>query len=310
MTTAVARSRSPIAVAIRRTMRSGGGRLGALALLLVIVAGFCAPLLTALEGQNPSDFNGDLVDGNNGGNPYGSFGGVSGSHWFGVEPGTGRDLFALVAYGLRTTILIALAATIVSVIIGAAVGMAMGYLGGWFEAVLGRFVDFMFGFPSLLFLIALQLIVPADIPKPVVLAVVLAAFGWVGTARLIHTQTKQLAAREFIDAAKASGTPLRRVFGGELLPNLVGTLAVVVALSFPATVAVSAGLSFLGVGIGADTPDLGVLIGSSITWTYTGADAGYLIFPSIVLLLIVLGATLLGDALRDAFDVRTEENAR
>jgi peptide/nickel transport system permease protein len=310
VTATISRTRSPIAAAIRRTTRSGGGRLGAVALLAVIVAGFCAPLLAALEGQNPSDFNGALVDGNNGGNPLGSFGGVSGSHWFGVEPGTGRDLFALVVYGLRTTILIALAATVVSVIIGAAVGMAMGYLGGWFEAVLGRFVDFMFGFPTLLFLIALQLIVPADIPKPVVLAVVLAAFGWVGTARLIHTQTKQLAAREFIDAAKASGTPLHRVFTGELLPNLVGTLAVVVALSFPATVAVSAGLSFLGVGIGADTPDLGVLIGSSITWTYTGADAGYLIFPSIVLLLIVLGATLLGDALRDAFDVRTEENAR
>lgn len=310
MTTAVARSRSPISAAVHRTMRSGGGRIGALALLAVIVAGFCAPLLTALEGQNPSDFHGELVDGNNGGNPIGTFGGVSGAHWFGVEPGTGRDLFALVVYGLRTTILIALAATIVSVIIGAAVGMAMGYLGGWFEAALGRFVDFMFGFPTLLFLIALQLIVPADIPKPVVLAVVLAAFGWVSTARLIHTQTKQLAAREFIDAAKASGTPLHRVFGGELLPNLVGTLAVVVALSFPATVAVSAGLSFLGVGIGADTPDLGVLIGSSITWTYTGADAGYLIFPSVVLLLIVLGATLLGDALRDAFDVRAEENAR
>jgi peptide/nickel transport system permease protein len=291
-------------------MRSGGGLIGAIVLLAVLLAGFCAPLLARLEGQDPKSFHGELIDGNNGGNPFGSFGGVSGSHWFGVEPGTGRDLFALVVYGLRTTVLIALAATVVSVIIGAAVGMAMGYLGGWFEAILGRFVDFMFGFPTLLFLIALQLIIPADIPKPVVLTIVLSAFGWVGTARLIHTQTRQLAAREFVDAARASGTPLRRVFVGELLPNLVGTLAVVVALSFPATVAVSAGLSFLGVGLGADTPDLGVLIGSSITWTYTGADAGYLIFPSIALLLIVLGATLLGDALRDSFDVRTEENAR
>ncbi|WP_265445796.1 ABC transporter permease [Flexivirga meconopsidis] len=306
MTAAVARARSPLSLALRRTARSFGGRLGAAILLLVLLAGLCAPLLAALEGQDPHAFNGDLVDGNNGGNPFGSFGGVSGTHWFGVEPGTGRDLFALVVYGIRTTVIIAIAATVISVIIGATIGMAMGYLGGWFEAVLGRFVDFMFGFPTLLFLIALQLIVPSSIPKPVVLTVVLAAFGWVSTARLIHTQTRQLAAREFIDAARASGTPLRRVFVSELLPNLVGTLAVVVALSFPATVAVSAGLSFLGVGLDPSSPDLGVLIGQSITWTYTGADAGYLIFPSIALLLIILGATLLGDALRDAFDVRTE----
>lgn len=308
MTATVGATRSPLATALRRTARSASGRAGSIILLAILLAALCAPLLAALEGQNPTTFNGNLVNGNDGGNPIGSFGGVNGAHWFGVEPGTGRDLFALVVYGIRTSVLIALSATVISVVIGTLVGMTMGYLGGWYEAVLGRFVDFMFGFPTLLFLIALQLIVPSDIPKQVVLTLVLAAFGWVGTARLVHSQTRQLAAREFIDAAKASGTPLHRVFSSELLPNLVGTLAVVVALGFPATVAVSAGLSFLGVGLGPNTPDLGVLIGQSITWTYTGADIGYLIFPCVALFLIILGATLVGDALRDAFDVRTEES--
>lgn len=298
------RVRSPLADAVRQFRRSRPGMAGLVMVLVVVLAGLLAPLVVRLAGQDPFTFHGDLIDPANGGAPLGFLGGVSAEHWFGVEPGTGRDLFALVLYGIRTSVLIAVAATAMSVTFGVLLGLAMGYLGGTFEAVMGRFVDFMFGFPALLFLIAIQVIVPTTFPRTVLLALSLALFGWVGTARLIHGQARLLSARQFVEAARAAGTPSLRILVGELLPNLVGTVAVIVAMSFPATVATGAGLSFLGIGVSPNTPELGRLIGSSVTWTYTGADPGYLIFPGAALFVLVLGCTLAGDAVRDAFDVR------
>lgn len=304
------RVRSPSADALRQFRHSGPGMAGAIMVVAVILAGLLAPLITKLVGQDPNTFHGELVDAANGGAPFGFLGGVSAQHWFGVEPGTGRDLFALVMYGIRTSVLIAVAATAMAVTFGVALGMAMGYLGGLFEAVMARFVDFMFGFPALVFLIAIQVVVPPAFPRTVLLALSLAFFGWVGTARLIHGQARLLSARQFVEAARSSGTPSWRILSAELLPNLIGTVAVIVAMSFPATVATGAGLSFLGIGVSPNTPELGRLIGASVTWTYTGADPGYLIFPGAALFVLVLGSTLAGDAVRDAFDVRMSQGSR
>ncbi|GAB48318.1 putative peptide ABC transporter permease protein [Mobilicoccus pelagius NBRC 104925] len=300
------RTVSPTRAALHRALRGTQARAGLVCLGLVLGLALLAPLLVALEGQHVGQFDGAAVDAATGGTPIGPFGGVSSRHWLGVEPGTGRDLLALIAYGTRTSIGIAAGATLLAASFGVLVGLAMGYSGGWFEAVMGRFVDFMFGFPSLLFLIAVQLIVPPEFPRALLITLALAFFGWVGTARLVHGQAAALSRREFVLAARASGTPVHRILTGELLPNLVGTVVVVVALQFPGTVGVGAGLSFLGIGVGPQTPELGRLIGQSITWTYTGADPWYLLFPGATLFLLVLGSTLLGDSLRDAFDVRLD----
>ncbi|SER73720.1 peptide/nickel transport system permease protein [Propionibacterium cyclohexanicum] len=301
------RLRGPFAEALGQLRHDRMGMIGLGCVLLVVGAGLFAPVLAAIAGQDPYTFHSDLIDAANGGQPIGPLGGVSSTHWFGVEPQTGRDLFALVVYGIRTSVLIALGATFLSVTFGVLLGLAMGYFGGVFEYVMGRFVDFMFGFPSLLFLIAIQLIVPPEFPRTVLLALSLAVFGWVSTARLIHGQAKSLVNRDFIEAARSTGTPPGRILRAEMLPNLVGTVAVITALSFPTTISTAAGLSFLGVGVSPTTPELGRLIGQSVTWTYTGADVGFLLFPGAALLILMLGSTLLGDALRDAFDVRMGE---
>ncbi|GAB3622627.1 ABC transporter permease [Mariniluteicoccus endophyticus] len=290
-----------------RLLRARQFHVGAVCLTSVALVGLFAPLITALTGQDPATFDSTAIDAASGGVPIGPFGGVSSRHLLGVEPGTGRDLLALIAHGIRTSIGIAAGATIFALAIGVTVGLLAGYCGGWVEAVLGRFVDFMFGFPSLLFLIAIQLIVPPDFPKPVLIILALAAFGWAATARLVGGQAKVIAARDYVTAARATGATHRDILVGEILPNLVSTVIVVAALKFPAFVATGAGLSFLGIGVGPQTPELGRLIGNSITWTYTGADIWYLLFPGAALLLIVLGSMLVGDALRDAYDVKTEE---
>lgn len=268
--------------------------------------GLLAPVLTAIEGRDATTFDSLAIDANTGGAPLGHFGGISSTHWLGVEPGTGRDLLALICYGIRTSVSIALGATALACTAGILLGLAMGYVGGLFEALASRFVDFMFGFPALLFLIAIQLIVPAEFPRPLLIMLSLALFGWAGTARLVHGQARALAARDYIVAARASGAGVWSILTGELLPNMLGTIVVIVALQFPGNVGTGAGLSFLGIGVGPQTPELGRLIGNSITWTYTGADPWYLIFPGTVLFLLVLGSTIVGDALRDAFDVKLE----
>lgn len=289
-----------------RLVRLPQARWGAFFLGLVVLAGLLAPVIAAAEGQDPTSFDATSIDPNTGGVPIGSFGGISATHWLGVEPGTGRDLLALVCYGIRTSVGIAAGATAIAATIGVLVGLGIGYFGGWFEAVMGRVVDFMFGFPSLLFLIAIGLVVPDNFPRVVLIMLALAFFGWAGTARLVSGQAKALAARDYVTAARASGATSWQVLTGELLPNLIGTVVVVVALNFPGTVGTAAGLSFLGIGVGPQTAELGRLIGNSITWTYTGADPWFLLFPGLALFLLVLGSTLLGDALRDAFDVRLD----
>ncbi|GAB3707441.1 ABC transporter permease [Mariniluteicoccus flavus] len=290
-----------------RLRRSRQAMAGAACLAAVLAVGLLAPVVSAVTGQDPNTFDATAIDAAAGGVPIGPFGGVSARHWLGVEPMTGRDLLALIAYGIRTSVGIALGATALAVTLGVVIGLLSGYLGGVVEGVLGRFVDFMFGFPSLLFLIAIQLIVPPDFSKPLLIVLALALFGWASTARLVAGQTKVVVARDYVLAARATGASHAQVLFGEVLPNLVGTVIVVTALTFPQFVATGAGLNFLGIGVGPQTPELGRLIGGSITWTYTGADVWYLLFPGSALLLLVLGAMLLGDALRDAFDVRTEE---
>lgn len=282
--------------------------VGVTCLGLVAALGLLAPVVAAVTGQDAQRFDSAAIDAASGGVPLGAFGGVSATHWLGVEPGTGRDLLALIAYGTGTSLGIALGATALAMAIGVTVGLVAGYFGGWVEAVLGRVVDFMFGFPSLLFLIAIQLIVPPQFPRPVLIVLALAAFGWAATARLVAAQTKVIAAREFVTAARATGASHASILAGEILPNIMSTIVVIAALKFPAFVSTGAGLSFLGIGVGPQTPELGRLIGNSITWTYTGADVWYLLFPGAALLLIVLGSMLVGDALRDAYDVKTQEN--
>ena len=130
----------------------------------LIVVAAASPLLVKLSGQDAFTYHIDLLDPARGNGPRGAFGGVSGDHWFGVEPLTGRDLFSIVVLGLRTSLVIAIVVTVVTTVIGTLLGITAAYVGGWFDAILSRLLDFLFGFPQLVFMIALGIIVPASVP--------------------------------------------------------------------------------------------------------------------------------------------------
>jgi peptide/nickel transport system permease protein len=280
------------------------GLAGGLAVLGLIAAGAGAPLLVRLEGQNPYTYHLNLLDDARGNAPRGPFGGVSAAHWFGVEPLTGRDLFAIALYGLRTSLLVGIVATASAMLIGLLIGLLAGYAGGITDSVLSRFMDVMFAFPSLVFMIALTALVPDSMPRVLVLVAVIAAFGWTAIARVVRGQTLSLVNREFVLAARSLGAGWQWILFRELLPNLASTVIVFASLAVPAAVGTEAALSFLGVGIPPPAPDLGRSISDAIAWVQS--DPMFLLFPAGLLFAAVLGFNLLGDGLRDALDPRTD----
>ncbi|TQI99692.1 ABC transporter permease [Kribbella jejuensis] len=304
MSTSVAGAVSPTRQALRRVRRDRSAQVGFFLVVLLIVIAAAAPLLVRLAGQDATTYHIDLLDPARGNAPRGAAGGMSGNHWFGVEPLTGRDLFSIVVLGLRTSLVIAISVTVITSVVGTLLGISAAYFGGWYDAVVSRLLDFLFGFPQLVFMIALGIIVPAKVSRSLLLVGVLSFFGWAALARLIRNQARSLVTREFVEAARSVGSTGWMVITRELLPNLLGPVLVIATLAIPGYVGAEAALSFLGVGVPPPTPSLGRSISDSIAWVYTGADPWFLLFPGAMLFIAVLGFTLLGDGVRDAFDVR------
>jgi peptide/nickel transport system permease protein len=273
---------------------------GAVVIVAFVVIALAAPLIAALEGQDPLSYHNDaLVNGVG----KGPLGGISGAHWFGVEPLTGRDLFAIVVYGARTSFLIGVAATVVAVVIGVLLGASSAYLGGWWDRVITWVADVLLGFPQLVFMIALGAVAPPAIPKVLLLIVVIGFFGWARVARVVRSQTLSLKNRDFVSAARVLGASPWHVFRRELLPNLLAPIIVIATVTIPANIGLEAALSFLGVGIPPPTPSWGRTISDAIDWVRP--DPMFLIFPGLALFLATLAFNLLGDGIRDALDPRT-----
>ncbi|MEU5187773.1 ABC transporter permease [Streptomyces klenkii] len=274
--------------------------LAVVALFLLMAAG--APLLSSLAGRTPEEFDKTAVDPYLGGRPLGPLGGISPHHWLGVEPVTGRDLFARVVHGAQVSLLIALTATAIVVVAGTAAGIAAGYFGGRTDAVLSRLMDLTMSFPSLIFMIAM-LSVAKDVNRIVLMTAVIGLFGWPGIARVVRGQTLSLKHREHVDAARLAGAGPWRILTRSVLPGVTGPVIAYTTLIVPGMIATEAALSYLGVGVRPPTPSWGQMIAESVAFYDT--DPMYFVIPSTCLFLTVLAFTLLGDALRDVLDPRS-----
>ncbi|GAB3279658.1 ABC transporter permease [Kineosporia babensis] len=266
--------------------------------LIVLMAVF-APLIVKVSGWGPYEFDQSAIDPNMGGIPLGSWGGISGEHWLGVEPGSGRDIFARIVYGARSSLLIALSATLLTSLLGVVFGLLAGYFGGRTDMVISRVMEFLMAFPALIFMIAVLSALPAD-DRAYLLVLVISVFGWPYLARIVRGQTMSLKQREFVEAAVASGASRRTVVFTEILPNLRSTILVMVTLAVPGYIGTEAGLSFLGVGVVPPTPSWGQMIASSVSW-YAVVPT-YFLVPGTFLALLVLSFMVLGDRIRAAVD--------
>jgi peptide/nickel transport system permease protein len=290
---------SPWRTAWRRLRRRPIAMTGLGIIVFFVLAALLAPVLTGLSGYGPTDTDKHAVNRYLGGLPYGSFGGVSAQHWLGVEPGLGHDIFARLLYGAQISLLVSFSAALLITLVGVMLGVLAGYFGGRTDMVISRFMDVMMSFPSLIFMIAL-LSVAKDVNRVLLLIIVMSLFTWPYIARVIRGQTISLKHREYVEAARASGTTSARIVLTEILPNLSSTIIVYITLAIPTLIGSEAGLTYLGVGVQPPTPSWGQMIADSEL--YYKLDPMFFILPCACLFLVVLGFTLLGDALRDVLD--------
>jgi len=300
--------RTPKQIACGRFKRNKVGVYAGYATLFFLACSIFAPLITRAFGvDNHTVYTGVL---NEFAMPKGAWGGISWAHPLGLEPGVGRDVFALLLYGSQLSFLVAFIATTASIGIGMLIGIATGYFKGKIDATVGRFADFLLSFPGTFMIIALSLplvqrveatgIAKGNAARIVVLIIFLVFFGWTGFYRLIRSQAMSLRERDFVMAAQAMGASSWRIIVKELLPNLWPTAIVFISLSLPGYIAAEATFSFLGVGVQPPASTFGLVLSDAVG--YWRDDPAYLLIPSVILIAIVLALNLLGDAVRDALD--------
>jgi oligopeptide transport system permease protein len=275
--------------------RAAGRRLRtrAAARASVVLLGLLVAL--ALLGPWMSPWSFDTLDWRHLASPPG----LRAAHWFGTDR-LGRDLYVRTLTGLRLSLLVSVLATLVSLAVGVTYGAVAGFAGGRTDELMMRIVDVLYALPYLFIVIILTSLLPRG--SLAVLLVALGAVGWLTTARIVRGQTLALKRREFIEAARALGVQPARIVTRHVLPNLIGTVIVYATLTIPQMILFESFLSFLGLGVQEPQASLGNLIAvgaqemSSAPWM--------LIAPAAVLVLLLLGLNLLGDALRDALDPR------
>ncbi|MDQ0599160.1 peptide/nickel transport system permease protein [Streptomyces canus] len=309
-------SRSPGRLAWSRFKRDRAGVISGYVVLFFFVVSIGAPLIAKLYGKNPYTTYGINTPGllNEFGFPVKANGGISGDFWFGIEPQLGRDVLTFLLYGMRNSLLIATAATLLTTLLGVVIGITAGYLGGRTDYFVGRVIDILLAFPQTLFFIAfwpvvLAIFVSPEENTPIWLTVtslitVMTAFGWASIARLLRGEVLALREREFVEAAKVTGASPARIIFKELLPNLWTPILIQSTLLLPAYVTAEAGLAFLGVGLTDPTPDWGVML--QFGAKYYQDDITFMLFPGLSMVIFVVAFNLLGDSVRDALDPKTK----
>ncbi len=209
----------------------------------------------------------------------------------------GRDLLCRLLIGLRVSLAIGAAASAVSLLIGVAWGAVAGYVGGWLDEVMMRFVDVLYALPFIFFVILLMVTFGRNF---ILVFLAIGAVEWLTMARIVRGQTLSLKQMEFVEAARAAGLGGGAIVVRHIVPNLLGPVVVYATLTIPGVILTESFLSFLGLGVQEPLTSLGVLISSGAL--VMDQAPWLLIFPSITMVATLMAFNLIGDGLRDALD--------
>jgi len=274
---------------MKRLLRSPTAVTGGVLLLLVVVASVAAPLLAPADPVRPS-FGRRLQ-------PPRLLGGASASA-LGTD-NLGRDILARLLYGGRVSLVLAASAVALAATAGVIVGLAAGVVGGRLDDLVMRLADVQLAFPVIMLAIAMVAVVGTS---PAALVSVLALSGWVLYARTVRANVLTIRRLEYVEAARTLGASELRVILRHILPNTLAPILVIGSSQFATMVLLESGLSFLGLGIQPPQPSWGAMLAegrdylSNAWWLAT--------VPGMAISLVVLGANLLGDGLRDVLDPR------
>ena len=212
----------------------------------------------------------------------------------------GRDLFSRLMVGTRVSLAVGLIAVFISLVIGITLGAIAGYYRGFIDRVIVWFINVIWSIPTLLLVVAITMALGKGFTQ-VFIAVGLTM--WVEVARLVRGQFFVLREQQFVEAGKALGYDNGRIIIKHILPNILGPVIVIAASNFASAILLEAGLSFLGMGAQPPMPSWGMMIKEN--YGYIVVDSAYLaIWPGVAIALMVLAFTLLGNGLRDAFDIK------
>ena len=270
-------------------------------IVLLVVVALAAPLVVRLAGvPGPYVQNPNALD------AFGAPTGPSAAHPFGVDQ-LGRDVFARVVYGARTSLEVGVIGTAIATVIGTVIGLLAGFYRGLTDTLLSRLTDVVLCFPVLL--VGLGLGAACSVrgcfkgaiqPGVSTIVAIVALFNWTYIMRIVRGQVLSLREREFVDAARSLGASNARIVFREILPNLTAPLIVYASLLIPANILLEAALSFLGVGVRAPAASWGQMLADATPIFNTAW--WYMLFPGLALLLTVLAFNLLGDGLQDALN--------
>ncbi|MEX0970841.1 MAG: ABC transporter permease [Paracoccaceae bacterium] len=269
-----------------RFSRNPTAVIGAIIVITSVALAIFAPLITPFP-----DHVGAFVDFRNRHQP------PSGLHWFGTD-NVGRDIFTRVIFGLRVSLMLAVVVLGIAIPVGVTLGLLAGYFGGWVEIVIMRITDIALAIPPLVMALAVAAVLTPSLTNSML---AIALLWWTWHTRLIYSLTRQLRSQEFVEAAETLGASKAHILFREILPNCVSAIAVKTSLDAGFVILIGAALSFLGLGIQPPTPDLGTMVasGASFLPDYWWES----VLPGCAILFVALGFNLLGDGMRDLFDV-------
>lgn len=270
----------------RRFTRNRLAVAGLVIIVILVLAAILAPVITSYSYSATG--------------PDRRFG-PSRDHWFGTDR-LGRDMFSRVVYGARVSLKIGFLATLMSMVIGVAVGSVAGYFGGAVDNLLMRLTDIFLAIPYIVLAISVAVVFGRSENS---LILVIGATGWLAVARVVRSSYISLKGQEFVEAARALGFGRVRIMFRHILPNALQPIIVYGTLAVGAAILTEAALSFLGVGVQAPTPAWGLMVAEGKG--NLANEPHLLFFPGGAIALTVLAFLFVGDGLRDALDPRLKQ---
>ncbi len=273
----------------RRFLRHRMAVVGVICLVLIILSVVLAPFAP----YSPTDQV-----------PTNAKKGPSLAHIFGTDE-LGRDVFTRILYGGRISLIVGLFSTLLTIILGIAIGAASGYFGGWVDSLLMRLTDAFLGFPTIFVLILLASLLRAQnlrwLQSSVFLVItIIAILSWMLPARLVRSLFITLRERDFVTASRMLGASNIRIIFVHILPNCLGQVFVSATLQMAAAIIIESGLSFLGFGVQPPVPSWGNILAAAQTHAFFAPWLA--IFPGLMIFFTVISINYIGDGLRDAFD--------